>query len=84
MSLRPLGLPPPPPLGSPELQYWAQQVADAINSLPFSYFSTADGPNTSTVTAPIGTIGIEIGSSTTKLWIKETTASTGWSEVDRT
>jgi hypothetical protein len=84
MALRPLGLAYPPAVEDPNLQHWMQQVHDAIQGLPLSYFSTSDGPESS-VSAPIGTLGIEIGSSTTKLWIKETgLGSTGWAEVDRT
>jgi hypothetical protein len=84
MALRPLGVPRPPPVDDPAVQDWMQQVTAAIEGLPFSYFSTADGPNTSSVTAPVGTLGIEIGSSATKLWVKETAPAAGWGEVDTT
>jgi hypothetical protein len=55
----------------------------AIEGLPLSYFSTADGPNTSGVSAPLGVLGIEIGSCATKLWFKKEASSltTGWSQV---
>jgi hypothetical protein len=84
MALRPLGLPQVPVTNDPNLEWWMQQVKEAIEGLPFSYFSTTDGPNTSAITAPIGTLGIEIGSSGTKLWVKETAPATGWAEVDTT
>lgn len=81
MALRPLGTVPPPPFREtpPELLHWLQQLADAFNALPFSYFSTADGPEASGITAPTGFIGLEIGSSaTTKLWAKTSSGTTGW------
>lgn len=58
------------------------EVMQAVNGLPFSQFSTSDGPNQSNVTAPQGFFGIEIGSSSTKFWFKEVGSdSTGWSAV---
>lgn len=81
MPVRPFGTVPPPPFREtpPELTHWLQHLADAFNALPFSYFSTADGPNASAVTAPSGFIGLEIGSSaTTKVWVKTSTGTTGW------
>jgi len=81
MPLRPRGLPQPPQVEDPNLQNWLQEVKDAMDGLPFSYFSTSDGPNSSNITAPLGTFGIEIGSSATKLWLKRAEASPtqGWS-----
>jgi hypothetical protein len=72
--LRPLGLPRDPT---------PSDLKQAIEGLPFSYFSTADGPNTSGVSAPLGFLGIEIGSCATKLWFKQEASSltTGWSQV---
>ena len=81
MPLRPRGLPVVPRVEDPNLQLWLQEVKDAIDGLPFSYFSTSDGPNSSLITAPLGTFGVEIGSSATKFWFKKEEASlnTGWS-----
>ena len=81
MPLRPRGLPQPPQVEDSNLQTWLQEVKDAIDGLPFSYFSTTDGPNSSNITAPLGTLGIDVGSSVTKLWFKRAEASptAGWS-----
>ena len=79
--LRPLGLPEPPNVEDPNLQDYLQELKAAIEGLPLSYFSTSDGPNSSNITAPLGTLGIEIGSSATKLWFKraEVSLTAGWS-----
>ena len=81
MALRPRGLSAVPSVEDPALQAWLQEVKEPLDSLPFSYFSTSGGPNVSLVTAPLGTIGIEIGSSVTKFWLKkeEDSLTTGWS-----
>ena len=76
-------LPPTPQVENANLQSWFYEVKDAIDGLPFSTFSTSDGPNQSAVTAPEGFIGVEIGSSSTKFWFKESgSTSTGWSPWD--
>lgn len=83
MSIRPRRIMLPPPVEDPALAGWMREVATAFNALPFSVFSTADGPNESAVTAPQGFIGIEVGSCTTRLWVKKSgSTSTGWYEVD--
>lgn len=82
-SIRPRGLPNPPDVEDEALQSWFWEVKDAVDGLPLSTFSTSDGPNNSLVTAPEGFIGIEIGSSVTKFWFKESgSTSTGWSPWD--
>jgi len=81
MALRPRGVSRPPAVSEPALAAWLQEISEAIEGLPFSYFSSSDGPNTSGVTAPIGTLGVEIGSSGTKLWIKRSDGTTGWASV---
>jgi hypothetical protein len=59
-----------------------REVTSALNDLPLSIFSTANGPNVSNVTAPEGFIGIETGSGATRLWIKRVGSdSTGWSAL---
>ena len=69
----------PPTFGSPRIDYWANEVTNAFHGLPFSLFSTSGGPNASNYTAPEGFIGIEIGSSATKHWVKATGSDgTGW------
>ena len=69
----------PPAFGSPRIDYWANEVTNAFHGLPFSLFSTNGGPNASNYTAPEGFIGIEIGSSATKHWVKATGSDgTGW------
>lgn len=81
MTLRPRGLSQPPQVEDQSLQQYLQEIKDAIDGLPFSYFSTAGGPNAALVSAPLGTLGIEIGSSVTKFWVKkeEDSLTTGWS-----
>lgn len=82
MTLRPRRVPIPPPSGNARIDAWMREVADAVNGLPLSYFSTSDGPNTSRVTAPQGFLGIEVGSSATRFWIKEEgSGGTGWRGV---
>ncbi len=82
MSLRPRRLPLPPPSGDPRVDQWMNEVASAFNALPLSVFSTSDGPNESRVTAPQGFLGIEIGSSDTRFWVKESgSTSTGWASL---
>ena len=69
----------PPAFGSARIDYWANEVTNAFHGLPFSLFSTSGGPNASNFTAPEGFIGIEIGSSATKHWVKATGSDgTGW------
>ncbi len=81
--LRPRGISSPPQVEDAGLQSWLQEVKDAIDGLPFSTFSTSDGPNQSAYTAPEGFIGVDVGSSTTKFWFKESgSTSTGWSPWD--
>jgi len=81
VAIRPRGLSSPPQVEDESLQAWLQEVKNALDDLPFSIFSTTDGPNSSNVTAPLGTFGIDIGSSATKLWFKRAEASptAGWS-----
>ena len=77
------GLPPAPRLKDDNLQNWFREVKEEVDGLPFSTFSTSDGPNQSAVTAPEGFIGVEVGSSATKFWFKESgSTSTGWSPWD--
>jgi hypothetical protein len=47
----------------------------------FSIVSTSDGPNSSGISADLGTIAIDIGSSSTRLWQKRSasTSTIGWS-----
>lgn len=84
MPLRPRGLPRPPSVEDPKVTAYLESIRQALEGLPLSYFSTSDGPNTSGVTAPRGTLGVEIGdSSKTRLWFKEddSSATTGWEAV---
>ena len=82
-DLRPRGISSPPQVEEAGLQSWLQEVKEAIDGLPFSTFSTSDGPNQSAYTAPEGFMGVEIGSSATKFWFKESgSTSTGWSPWD--
>jgi len=72
----------PPPAGGPDA-LWFQQVTDAINGLPnFSLSSTSNGPE-SYVTGDSGMLLIDVGSSATTLWFKESgTTTTGWVAID--
>ena len=69
--------------GNPALDRWLDEVKRAIEGLPVSVFSTSDGPNTSGVSAPVGFIGIEVGSSATRFWLKYESPSltTGWQSI---
>ncbi len=60
-------------------QQWSRDITNEVNSLPaFSIFSTAAGPE-SGVTADKGTLGFEIGSGTTLLYLKGAgSGNTGW------
>lgn len=83
MAIRPLKVPLPPSSGNASVDAWMRDVTNAVNGLPLSVFSTSDGPNQSAVTAPEGFIGIEVGSSATRLWFKNSgSTSTGWVQVD--
>jgi hypothetical protein len=83
MALRPRGISRPPTTDNLALDWWLEDVRKAIEGLPFSYFSTSDGPNTSGVSAPLGTLGIELGSGGTKFWFKfeESSLTTGWQSI---
>ena len=77
--------PPPAQPDNDALEEWMWEVHDAFLELPtFSTFSTSDGPNTSGQTADRGVIGIDIGSSVTKFWFKNTDSSQtqGWVDYD--
>lgn len=82
MAIRPIGVSRPPATEDPALERYLQELRAAIQGLPFSVFSTSDGPNVSGVTAPVGFIGIEIGSSATKHWLKQASSNTtGWRAI---
>lgn len=78
--IRSILVPQPPASGNPAVDTWMRDVTATLNGLPFSIFSTSTtGPN-SRVTAPEGFLGIDVGSSVTKLWIKTSgSQNTGWS-----
>lgn len=72
-------IPPPPPGVPPDVAAWMYRVSDAFTLLPaFSHFSTAAGPDSTNQPAEIGTLGIEIGSGTTKLYVMK---AAGWTGV---
>jgi len=82
MPIRPILLSRPPATGNQALDRWLEEVRSAIQGLPFSFFSTVDGPNASAISAPMGFLGVELGSARTKLWLKEGPSSTtGWVSV---
>lgn len=81
MAIRPREVLNPPHVEDPKLAYWMRKVSEAINSLPISVFSTSGGPNASNVTAPEGFLGIEVGSSKTRLWVKTGSGATLWSAL---
>ena len=84
-ELRSLRVPSPPYTVDAAASQWMRDVTNTINALPFSIFSTANGPNVSLVTAPQGFFGLEIGSSATKHWVKTSgSTSTGWSPLSIT
>lgn len=64
------------------VQDWRLQVTDLLNGLPtFSIFSTADGPNSSGLTAERGTIGVDIGSTATTFWGANSASTNDWLEL---
>jgi hypothetical protein len=71
----------PPPEEDANKEYWQRDMADAMNALPpFSVFSF-DTPN-SNVTAQEATLGFNLASGHTKLWIKVSgNDNTGWASV---
>lgn len=72
-------LPPPPAGVGPDVAAWMYRVVDAFNILPAcSHFSTAAGPNAVDQPAEVGTLGFEIGSGTTKLYIMK---PAGWQGI---
>lgn len=78
--IRSILVPQPPSSGIAAVDAWMRDVTNAINGLPVSIFSTSTtGPN-SFVTAPRGFVGIDVGSSVTRFWVKTTgSRNTGWS-----
>lgn len=79
MAIRPRRIPTPPPVQDAAVASWMREVTSALNEFPLSVFSTSNGPNASSVTAPEGFLGIEVGSSTTPLWIRTGSGATVWS-----
>jgi hypothetical protein len=64
-----------------DLAQWARQITDAINTLPpYSVFSFTS-PNSNLSAIP-GTLGFNLNSATTRLWLKDVgSGNTGWSSV---
>ena len=75
----------PPPSGNPALDLWLNDLERTINELPnMSTSSTTNGPN-SRVSGSLGMILVDVGSSVTKFWQKQTEGGmSGWSSVDLT
>jgi len=75
-SLQPIRLTLPP-----DATYEDRQVYDAVNALPaFSTFSLPN-PN-SALTATRGTIGVNLSSATSVLWVKQLgSGNTGWQPI---
>ena len=72
----------PPYVEDQTLRDWFNQVYDALNGIPpFSIFSTSDGPNSSAITAQLGTFGIELGSAVTRVWINRFGLPSSWSAI---
>lgn len=70
----------PPSSGNTALDAWLGDLQFVINSLPaFSHFS--GDPNTSGVTADRGTLGFDIGSSATILWVNKSGTTNSWSSI---
>ena len=71
----------PPPAGA--LALWATQLTDEINALPaFSISSTSQGPNYSLISGDPTTLLFDVGSSSTKAWLKHSgSTTTGWKQL---
>ena len=71
----------PPPAGT--LALWATQLTDEINALPaFSISSTSQGPNYSRISGDPTTLLFDVGSSSTKAWLKHSgSTTTGWKQL---
>lgn len=74
---------PPLPSNDRSLAVWSQLVADRLNSIPdHSIISTSDGPESAaTYFGGPGALRTDIGSSVTRLWVKDSSSLTalGWS-----
>jgi hypothetical protein len=68
---------------NPRLDRWVQSVHAVLNKFPnFSLSSTTNGPESNTSGDP-GEILVDVGSSATAGWIKQTgSGMTGWVELD--
>lgn len=68
----------PSTVTEPALRSFLQRIADEINTVPtISTFSFSTPESNVTASAP--TIGVNLASSHTRLWLKETGAgNTGW------
>lgn len=73
----------PPRTDNPALDGWLQNLYSEINNLPnFSIVSFTDGPN-SNETADPGTILLDVGSTITKAWVKQSgSTNIGWVALD--
>ena len=72
----------PPATNDTSLNVWMREVTEQLNLLPaMSIISTSDGPN-SAFSGNSGDWAIDIGSSNSTFWAKETDndSMTGWSE----
>lgn len=72
----------PPPSGNPALDLWLTDVERVLNEFPnMSTSSTTNGPE-SLVTGSLGMLLVDVGSSVTRLWQKQTEGGTsGWSAI---
>lgn len=74
----------PPRTDNPDLDRYLARIQEEMNLLPnFSIISTSDGPN-SNHTGNEGDLVIDVGSSVTKVWVKQndTTSTTTWTALD--
>lgn len=68
----------PPKAENPQVQRYLQSVADAVNQLPAQSVFSFSTPE-SNVSANVGTIGINIASGVSVMWVKQSgTSNIGW------
>lgn len=77
-------IPPIPSNLDPAFRAWARALEQVVLTQPrMSTISTTNGPNSSAHTGDLGDILVDVGSASTRLWIKTANSSVtqGWSAL---